>query len=50
MTVLDSIVNGKITKLEVRAGIPRRVVFEQRVSDLQGAAGMRNFDVPECLL
>jgi hypothetical protein len=33
MGLLDRIKNGKISKLEVRAGIPRRIVYEQRISD-----------------
>ena len=30
MALLDKIENGKITKIEVRAGLPRRVTFEAR--------------------
>ena len=30
MALLDKIANGKITKIEVRAGLPRRVTFEDR--------------------
>jgi hypothetical protein len=30
MALLDKIENGKITKIEVRAGLPRRAMFEGR--------------------
>jgi len=33
MALLDKIENGKITKIEVRAGLPRRVMFEARHSE-----------------
>lgn len=34
MTRLDEIRNGRIERIEVRGGIPRRVVFESRISEL----------------
>ena len=34
MALLDQIINGKVSKLEVRAGIPRRIIFEHRISEL----------------
>jgi hypothetical protein len=33
MLLLDQIEDGKITKIEIRAGIPRRVVVERSVSE-----------------
>jgi hypothetical protein len=33
MTLLDKVENGKITKIEVRAGLPRRVTLEARNSE-----------------
>jgi hypothetical protein len=36
MALLAQIKNGKVSKLEVRAGIPRRVLFEQQISELLG--------------
>jgi len=33
MVVLDQITNGKVSKLEVRAGIPRKIIFEHRISE-----------------
>ena len=30
MALLDKIVNGKVTKIEVRAGLPRRATFDGR--------------------
>jgi hypothetical protein len=36
MALLDKIQNGKISKLEVRAGIPRRVVWENRAPEFGG--------------
>ena len=38
MALLDQIKNGKISKLEVRAGIPRRIVYEHRISELGGVS------------
>ena len=35
MVLLDRIENGSISKIEVRAGIPRRVMFESRVSGVR---------------
>jgi hypothetical protein len=36
MALLDKIQNGKISKLEIRAGIPRRVIWENRVVEAGG--------------
>jgi hypothetical protein len=36
MALLDKIQNGRISKLEVRAGIPRRVVWENRAPEFGG--------------
>jgi hypothetical protein len=36
MALLDKIQNGRISKLEIRAGIPRRVVWENRVTEFGG--------------
>jgi hypothetical protein len=36
MVLLDKIQNGKVSKLEVRAGIPRRVVWENRATECGG--------------
>lgn len=36
MALLDRIQNGKISRLEVRAGIPRRVVWESSTTDFGG--------------
>ena len=33
MALLDKIENGKITKIEVRAGLPRRATFEARTAE-----------------
>lgn len=33
MARLDEIRNGKIERIEVRGGLPRRVVFESRLSE-----------------
>jgi hypothetical protein len=38
LALLDQINNGKISKLEVRAGIPRRIVYEHRISELGGVS------------
>jgi len=38
MALLDQINNGKISKLEVRAGIPRRILYEHRISELGGVS------------
>lgn len=35
IAVLDRIRNGRVSSVEVRAGLPRRVVFEQRVLQVQ---------------
>lgn len=32
---LDRIVNGRISRLEVRGGIPRRVVFQASIADVE---------------
>jgi hypothetical protein len=34
MTRLDEIRDGRVERIEVRGGIPRRVVFESRISEL----------------
>jgi len=34
MTLLDQITNGKVSKLEVRGGVPR-IIFEHRISELE---------------
>jgi hypothetical protein len=34
MSTLDEIGNGKITRIEVRAGLPRRIIIERRISEL----------------
>jgi len=34
MSVLDQVGNGKISRLEVRAGIPRRIILERQVEEL----------------
>jgi len=38
MSRLDELKNGTIQRLEVRAGIPRRLVFESRVLDINNTA------------
>ena len=38
MALLDRIQNGKISKLEVRAGIPRRVIWEDRAAEFRVAS------------
>ena len=38
MTLLDSIQDGKIARLEVRAGIPRRIIFERRTQEVLGVS------------
>src|SRR5580693_680416 len=38
MALLDQIDNAKISRLEVRAGIPRRVILELRISELGGVS------------
>ena len=38
MELLDAIENGTISKLEVRAGIPRRVIFEKQITNLDGVS------------
>jgi hypothetical protein len=38
MALLDTIQNGKISKLEIRAGIPRRVIWESRVVEGAGVS------------
>lgn len=47
MTVLDDLGNGLISELEVRAGLPRRVRFGMRISELSryGAAAQENLPV-----
>jgi hypothetical protein len=37
MSRLDELKDGTIRRLEVRAGIPRRLVFESRLRDVRGA-------------
>jgi hypothetical protein len=44
MVLVDRIQNGKISKLEIRAGIPRRVIFENPLSELP-ASRRRGDDV-----
>ncbi len=34
MSLLDQVGNGKISKIEVRAGIPRRVTVEKQLKDV----------------
>ena len=34
MTLLDTIQDGKIARLEVRAGIPRRIILERRTQEV----------------
>ena len=36
MALLDHIQDGKIARLEVRAGVPRRIVFEKRIREVAG--------------
>ena len=38
MALLDQINNAKISRLDVRAGIPRRIIFEHRISELGGVS------------
>lgn len=38
MELLDKIHNGKISKLEIRAGIPRRVILENLAAELRGVS------------
>ena len=38
MTLLDKIHNGKISKLEVRAGLPRRILLENLPTELPGVS------------
>ena len=33
---LDEIENGEIERIEIRAGVPRRLVFQQRLSTYKG--------------
>ena len=33
MSLLDQVQNGKISKIEVRAGIPRRITLERQVKE-----------------
>jgi hypothetical protein len=33
MALFDDIQDGRISKIEVRAGVPRRVVFEERIAN-----------------
>jgi hypothetical protein len=39
MALLDRIQDGKIARLEVRAGIPRRIIFERRTQEVAGVSG-----------
>jgi hypothetical protein len=38
MLLLDRIGEGKISRIEIRVGVPRRVVFERSVSECLGPA------------
>jgi hypothetical protein len=38
MALLDKIQNGKVSKLEIRAGIARRIVWERGPTDLGGVS------------
>jgi len=38
MVLLDAIQDGKIARLEVRAGIPRRIIFERRTQEVPGVS------------
>jgi hypothetical protein len=38
MALLDRIQDGKISRLEVRAGIPRRVIWENRAVEVGGVS------------
>jgi hypothetical protein len=35
MACFDSLMNGRIDRIEVRSGIPRRVVVERRLTEAQ---------------
>lgn len=37
MSLLDEVRNGRISKVEVRAGIPRRITFEKCVAELRSS-------------
>jgi hypothetical protein len=34
MSLLDQVENGRISKIEVRGGIPRRITFEKRIEEV----------------
>jgi hypothetical protein len=38
MGLLDKIHSGKISKLEIHAGIPRRVILENLATELRGVS------------
>jgi len=38
MALLDTIQNGRISRLEIRAGIARRIILESRPTELGGAS------------
>jgi hypothetical protein len=38
MALLDKIQNGKISKLEIRAGIPRRIILENHAPEFGGVS------------
>lgn len=35
IAVLDGIHDGRVSSIEIRAGLPRRIVFERRILQLQ---------------
>ena len=48
IVLLDRIDNGKISRLEVRAGIPRRILYEQRISSWEGGVAVINGNNANC--
>ena len=36
ISILDNLVNGRIASIEIRAGVPRRIVLEKLASELGG--------------
>ena len=50
MSLLNQVENGKISKLEVRAGIPRRIVFEKSITNLPVARQAGSKDPVRCVV
>jgi hypothetical protein len=49
MLLLDKIEEGKISKIEIRAGLPRRVVVERSVSKFLASPDAAEREVGSCL-